>query len=154
LPLHFAFGTQLTLVIRTVSTCGLVAVRVLVAGDGAVGPAPPLTLPWEVPPALAAVAHAAEPSRTPSEQDDTAASVAARRLIRSLDRLWAALIAKTIPSLRRQIAVPVRRRPRLAAMPSTTRQRHRSCVSSSRSRSPKALARVGSTAVPPASAAG
>src|ERR1700759_4288747 len=45
LPLHFDFGTQLTLVMRTVSTCGLVAVRVLAAGSGAVGPAPPLTLP-------------------------------------------------------------------------------------------------------------
>ncbi|HEY1450740.1 MAG TPA: hypothetical protein VGF47_07285 [Solirubrobacteraceae bacterium] len=106
MPLHLASGTQLTLVIRTVSTCGLAAVRLLLAGAGAVGPAPPLIVPWEVPPALAAVAHAAEPNKTPSEHDDAAASTTAKRLTRSPDRLWAALIAKTIPSLRGLIAVP------------------------------------------------
>jgi hypothetical protein len=47
LALHLAFGTQLTLVMRTLSTCGLAVARLFAGGGfvGAAGLAPPLTPP-------------------------------------------------------------------------------------------------------------
>ncbi len=50
---------------------------------------------------------------------------------RSRDRLWAASIAKTI-LLRGRARCPIRRRPRLAAMPWRTEQRDGSCVGAAR----------------------
>ena len=118
LPLHFACGTQLTLVMRTLVTCGLVAVFVLAAagaevlGAGVVpgtdavvvAPAPPVEV---TPPALVAAAFEADPARPTNEHDSAATVVAAKRLKRSLDRLWAALIAKTIPSAAGKFICPI-----------------------------------------------
>ncbi|HWF33547.1 MAG TPA: hypothetical protein VG188_13435 [Solirubrobacteraceae bacterium] len=98
MPLHLACGTQLTLVIRTVVTCGLVAAFVFVAAGAelpgadaapgadavALAPAPPVEA---TPPALAPAALAAVPVRPTREHDDAASAAAARRLKRSLDRL-------------------------------------------------------------------
>ena len=111
-------GTQLTLVIRTVVMCGLVAVVFDAAGaellgagvvpgaeDGGVDPpAPPVEL---TPPALVAAALTAVPVRLTTEHDSAASVAAARRLKRSPDRLWAALIAKTIPSTAGKFICPV-----------------------------------------------
>ncbi len=119
LPLHLGCGTQLTLVMRIVVTCGLVAVFVFAAagaellgagvvpGAAEVGvdPAPPVEL---TPPALVAAALTAVPVRLAATEHDSAASVAAtRRLKRSPDRLWAAFIAKTIPSTAGKFICPV-----------------------------------------------
>jgi hypothetical protein len=111
-------GTQLTLVIRIVVMCGLVAVFVFVAagaeelGAGVVpgadavvvAPAPPVEA---TPPALVAAALAAVPARLTREHDSAASVTAAQRLKRSLDRLWAALIAKTIPSTAGKFIYPI-----------------------------------------------
>jgi hypothetical protein len=111
LPLHLACGTQLTLVMRMLVMCGLVAVFVFgLVLTGAAAPAPPaLTAPpvEMTPPALVAAAFTAVTARLPSEHDSAATVGAARRLKRSLDRLWAALIAKTIPSTTGKFICPV-----------------------------------------------
>jgi hypothetical protein len=111
LPLHLGWGTQLTLVMRMLVTCGLAAA--FVAGfvlAGAVAPAPPaVTAPpdEEAPPALVAAAFTAAPARPASEHDSATTAAAKRLLKRSLDRLWAALIAKTIPSMTGESICPV-----------------------------------------------
>ncbi len=113
--LHLAAGTQLTLVIRTLVTCGLVAVDLLVgvgfgagfdgaglAGADATGGAAP---PGDaVPPGLALDAALATDALAPvdagasvSAHDSAAASVAAWSACPIPDRLWATLLAKTIP---------------------------------------------------------
>jgi hypothetical protein len=119
LPLHLGCGTHATLVIRMLVTCGLAAAFVFalagadvlgaavvpgvvfVAGALVPAPAPPALAepPVETaPPALVAAAFTAVPARPASEHDSAATTAAASLLKRSLDRLWAALIAKTIPS--------------------------------------------------------
>jgi hypothetical protein len=102
---------------RTVVMCGLVAVVFDAAGaelvgagvvpgaeDAGVDPAPPVEL---TPPALVAAALTAVPVRLMTEHDSAASVAAARRLKRSPDRLWAALIAKTIPSTAGKFICPI-----------------------------------------------
>jgi hypothetical protein len=118
LPLHLGCGTQLTLVMRIVVTWGLVAVFVFVeagaellgagvvpgAAAVVVAPEPPVEA---TPPALAAAVLEAVPTRLTKEHDSAANDATARRLKRSPDRLWAALIAKTIPSTAGKFVCPI-----------------------------------------------
>jgi hypothetical protein len=107
LPLHLLVGTQLTLVMRTLSTCGLLVARLFATGASAgAGLAPPLTLPCEAPPALAAAALATGLRDAPSRHSETAAGIAVSLESHCPDRLWAASIAKTIPSNAGAFPVP------------------------------------------------
>jgi hypothetical protein len=102
---------QLTLVIRTLAMCGLAAAFVfgfvLTGADASAPPAATAPPVETTPPALVAAAFTAVAARPPIEHDSAATVAAARRLKRSLDRLWAALVAKTIPSTTGKFICPV-----------------------------------------------
>jgi hypothetical protein len=100
LVLHLAEGMQLTLVMRTVRTCGLEACLEAVLGGAAVpvGPAGVLVEPvGAVPPGLAASAREDNPIE-PIKQQSSAEATAASG---NMDR-WGALFAnKKIPPRRK-----------------------------------------------------
>lgn len=127
-PLHLALGTQLTLVMRTLSTCGLDVARPLLAGAVATGPAPPLTPPCEAAPAPSASELGAPADSAINAKSSAKAILAARGECRAPDRLWTATGAKTILSTASRTSTPIGRRQRLAALSWRTGLRHRSCV--------------------------
>src|SRR5690348_1905302 len=78
--------------ISSVSTCGLVVVRLFATGfGGAAGLTPPLTPPCEVPPGFAACTSG-------THQPSAHASAARSTACPTPDRLWTAVLATTIPS--------------------------------------------------------
>lgn len=145
LLLHLTLGTQLTLVMRTVLTCGLeacleVALRGTAFRTGLAAPEGAA-----LPPALPAFACEGCPMRQHSSAEETAASA-------NVDR-WGAQFAKKLPSRRKPDCLD-RRPPTLAAVHKQTEQRDRSCVNSSGSPEPRVSARVGWTAGPRGAQAG
>src|ERR1700683_3041497 len=91
LALHLAVGVQLTLVMRTLSTCAELYAGLVAGARGVDAGADPPGLPspaW-VPPGLAARAGSARAPSVPA----SASAVSAAAANVNLDRLWAAVLA-------------------------------------------------------------